>query len=60
MEVKEDLLWYVKEQKSQNHHFAPYANFNCPYLKIGLCDLFPLLLECITYADRYHIWISDF
>ena len=30
-------------------HFLPYATFNYPYLKIGLCDLFPVLLECITY-----------
>ena len=22
---------------------------NCPYLKIGMCDLLPVLLECITY-----------
>ena len=27
--------------------FHPYANFNCPYFKIGLCN-FPVLLECIT------------
>ena len=29
--------------------FHPYANFSCPYLKIGLCDLLPVLLDCITY-----------
>ena len=27
--------------------FHPYAS--CPYLKMGLCDLFPALKECITY-----------
>ena len=31
-------------------YFSPWANFNCPYLKIGLYDLFPGLLECTTYA----------
>ena len=30
----------------------PYANYNCPFLKIGLCDLLPVLLvECITYKN---------
>ena len=29
--------------------FHPYDNSNCPYLKIGWCDLLPVLLECITY-----------
>ena len=40
-----------KEKKIQNlqmTYFSPYANFSCPYLKIGLCDVFPVLLECIT------------
>ena len=51
MEVIENILWYVNKQKSQNgqmSYFSTYANFNCPYLKIGLCFLFPVLLECIT------------
>ena len=49
--VTEDILRYVykkKEQKSQNRqvsHFHTYANFKCPYLKRGLCDLFSVLLE---------------
>ena len=30
--------------------FHPSASFNCPYFKIGLCDLFPGLLEHITYG----------
>ena len=31
-------------------YFHPYVNFNYLYLKIGLCDLFRvLMLECITY-----------
>ena len=29
--------------------FHSYANFNYPFLKIGLCNLFPVLLDCITY-----------
>ena len=28
--------------------FSPHANFNCPYLKIGPCDLFPVSLERVT------------
>ena len=27
-------------------------NLNCPYLKIGLCNLFPVLLECVTYVEQ--------
>ena len=37
----------------QMSYFSPYANFNCPYLKIGLCDLFPALLECIIITGQY-------
>ena len=33
-------------------YLSPYVNFNCAYLKIGLWDLFPVLLECITYVMR--------
>ena len=32
-------------------YFYRYANFNCPYLKIGLCDLLLVLLECITSCN---------
>ena len=38
--------------------FHPYANFNCPYLKTGLCDLFPILLECITYTQTRHVFLD--
>ena len=33
-----------KVSKSTDESFFPYANFNCPYLKLGLCELFPVLL----------------
>ena len=29
------------------------ANFNCVYLKIDQCDLFPVLLVCITVISFY-------
>ena len=51
MEVTEDIEIH-KKQKSQNRqmsHISPYVHFNCPYLKIGLCDLFLVLLEYVTY-----------
>ena len=35
------------------NYFSPHANFNCPYLKIGLCNLFPVLLECITNMIKH-------
>ena len=37
-------LRYVKRTKFSNltQVIFPYANFNCPCLKIGLCDLFPV------------------
>ena len=44
----------VQGKKSRNRqmsYFSPNANFNCPYLKIGQCDLFTVLLECITNAQ---------
>ena len=45
---------YVKTLKisklTDDLYFTPVANFNFPYLKIGLCDLFPVLLEFITYV----------
>ena len=46
--------------------FHPYANVNCPYLKIVLCDLFPVLLECITivmsciYKNLLNIYYRGF
>ena len=50
MEVIENILKYEKKNLKIDEWviFHPYANFNCPYLKIGLCDMFPVLLECIT------------
>ena len=52
MEVIENILKYVEKNKNRKIDeqviFHPYASFNCQYLKIGLCDLFPVLLECIT------------
>ena len=53
-------LFNVFEKTPENRQeglfkFHPYANFNCPYLKIGLCDLFPVLLTCITFRRVYHI-----
>ena len=62
MEITEDTLWYVKNKTKQNKNlkidrwiiFHPYANFNCPYLKLGLSDLFPVLLECITLFCQFH------
>ena len=32
-------------------NFHPDANFNCPYLKIGLCDL----LECTYIVDKMNL-----
>ena len=51
MEVIEDISRYIKKYLKINRGviFHLYANFNCPYLKMGLYDLFPVLLECITY-----------
>ena len=54
---KKKKLKQANKQKKQNQkcknrqmsYFHPYANFSSPYLKIGLCDLFPVLFECITY-----------
>ena len=57
IEVTENILGYVKKKKkkkSKNQkmsNFSPHVNFNCPYLKIGLSNLFPVLLECITYIS---------
>ena len=34
---------------SQNLKIDRYVMYFSPYLKIGLFDLFPVLLECITY-----------
>ena len=52
MEMTENTLRYVKKNRNLKidrwYIFHPYTNFNCPYLKIGLCDLFPVLLVCIT------------
>ena len=45
-------LRYVKKSSLKIErwsHFSPYVNFICPYLTIGLWDLFPVLLECTTY-----------
>ena len=51
MEVMKIIqVFKKKSQNRQMSYFLPYANFNCPYLKIGLCNLFPVLLECITYV----------
>ena len=55
MEVIEDTLRYVKSKNLKINRwviFHPYANFNCLYLKIGQCDLFPVLLECITWEEN--------
>ena len=35
--------------------FHSYANFNCSYLKIGLCDLFSVLFERIAYVGAHRI-----
>ena len=29
-----------------------YANFSCACLKVSLCDMFPILLECITFSHK--------
>ena len=34
----------------------PSANFNCQYLKIGLCNLFPVLLE---YIHTTALWYNN-
>ena len=57
MEVIENILGFAKKKKKNLIIdgwviFHPYANFRCPYLKTGLCNLFPVLLECITH----HMW----
>ena len=46
-----DRKHIIRKKKSPNQQmsfFHPYAIFNCPYLKIDLCDLFLGLLESIT------------
>ena len=54
MDVVENIVRYVEKQKlqiRQMNYFSPLdANFNCPYLKIDLCDLSPVLLEFITFS----------
>ena len=47
MEVIENIIRYVKNKNLKIDRWLichPYANFNCPYLKIGLCDLFPVFV----------------
>ena len=47
MEVIEDIIRYIRKQKSQNQqasNFHPYANFNWPYLKSDVCDLFRVVV----------------
>ena len=49
---KEKKKKQIKNLKSDRWViFHPYANFNCLYLKMGLCNLFPVLLECITITE---------
>ena len=44
MEVIENIIIkdVKKSQNQQMSYFSPHANFNCPYLKIGLWDLFSI------------------
>ena len=53
MVVIENILRFAKTNKqnwqTRFFFFHPYANFNCPYRKIGLFHLFLGLLECITF-----------
>ena len=55
-EVIDNILSYIQKNLKINRWviFHPYAIFNCPYLKTGLCGLFPVLLECITYTLHTH------
>ena len=59
MEVIEDISRYVKKQKfskSTDESFStPMPKTICPCLKIGLCNLFPALLECITYLFKVRL-----
>ena len=57
MEVIENILRYIKNKNLKIDRkiiFHTYANFSCLYLKIGLCDLFPVLLEGV----HHKMWIS--
>ena len=53
--IDRKLIKVCKKQKSQNlqvSHVSPLCHFDCPYLKIGLCNLFHVLLGCITYSSE--------
>ena len=53
MDVIENIFWYVKKISKKNLKinrwaiFRYYANFDYEYLKIGLCDLFPVLFSLL-------------
>ena len=47
---------YVKNQKSQNQqmsYFSPLCQLQLTISEVGLCDLFPVLLESITNSGVY-------
>ena len=58
------IMVHKKEKKSQNwqmsNTYHSYANFNYPYLKMGLWDLFPVLLECIRYIHLHQVMKCNF
>ena len=51
MEVIEDILRYVKKNLKIDKMSNLSLLCQLQYLKIGLCNLFPALLECITYSS---------
>lgn len=64
MDVIENILRFVKKHKSQSQqtgYFSPYANLNCLYLKIGLCNFSLALDFCflITFVNIIWPWVSN-
>ena len=57
MKTTENILKFVKKKKKKTLKINRWVIFHSihqlqsPFLKIGLCELFPVLLECITYMD---------
>ena len=55
MEVIKDIRRFKKKKKKLKIDrwvlFHPYANFNCQYLKIDLCDLFQVCWSVSTFAS---------
>ena len=64
MEVIKNILRYVIKQKiskSTDDLFFTHTNFSCPCLIIDPCNLFPVMLECITndLETSTDIWLIE-